>query len=279
MMSYLQGKKFGFVGGGQMAAAIFGGLLSSGAVAADAIHVTDVSPQRLQTVADAFGVHTVANDADTNGGAVTLAQTCDVVFLAVKPQYLRPVLETVSPHFRSDSLVISIVGGCTLATLESFIKTPVIRTIPNTPMMVQEGVVGISRGQHCTDRHVALAKEVFDLMGSTYILPESLIEPLNSISGCGVAYAYIFIEALADGAVAMGLPRDMALQVASQMVTGSAKMVQQGEHPGRLKDNVCSPGGATIAGVRALEMGGFRGTVMDAVQAGMKRMIEVGKNI
>jgi len=275
----LSEQNIGFIGGGQMAEAIFGGLIASGVVQASRITVCDVSEQRLRDLSERFGVHTAPNNAHSNEGATAVANSCGILFLAVKPQYLRPVLESLGPHIRPDQLVISIVGGATLALLESFIKAPVVRVMPNTPMLVREGAAGIAAGGLCTPDHTALAEEVFSLMGIAYVLPESLIDPLNSVSGCGPAYAFVFMEAMADGGVAMGLPRDMAYRLAAQTLLGSAKMLLEGGHPGRLKDNVCSPGGSTIVGVHALEKGCFRGTVMNAVEAGMNRMLEVGKNI
>lgn len=277
-MSYLLDKKIGFIGGGQMAEAIFGGLIRSGFVEPSNITAADISAERLVDIAARFGVNTILNPPD-NSGAATLIGGCDIVIIAVKPQYLKPVLEDAGKCFDKRHLVVSIVGGATLELLERYINAPVVRVMPNTPMLENAGVAGIALGSACTPRHAETVKEIFDSVGVSYILPETMIDPLTSVSGCGPAYAYMFIEALADGGVKMGLPRDMAVSLAAQTLLGSAKMVLAGGHPAQLKDNVCSPGGSTIAGVHALEKAGFRGGVMNAVEAAMQRMIEVGRKI
>lgn len=279
-MSGLSEKTIGFIGGGQMAEAIFGGLIAEGAVKPEAVTVTDVSSARLGDLAARFGIATIPNDPKTNAGAASLLTLCDIIIFSVKPQFLRPILDALAPHFApTRHLVISIVGGAPLKLLEDSTGAPVIRVMPNTPMLVREGAAGIALGSRCTEAHSALAAEIFGRVGKTYLLPESLIDPLTSISGCGPAYAYMFIEALADGGVEQGLPRAVATELAAQTLAGAARMVLDGEHPARLKDSVCSPGGATIAGVHALERGRFRGAVMDAVEAGMRRMAEVGRSI
>lgn len=276
-MGLLSGKKIAFVGGGNMAEAIFSGLIAAGAVNPCDLCVADISAARLSQLAERYGVETRQNSGD-NAALPALAQGCDIIFLAVKPQYVRGVLEILSPVLLGTQLVISIVGGLTLAQLEEFIEAPVLRVMPNTPVAQREGVAGIAAGRRCGDQHLALGLEIFGLLGRAFVLPESLIDPLTGISGCGPAYAYLFIEALADGGVKLGLPRDLSYQLAAQMLLGSAKMVlESGLHPAALKDSVCSPGGATIAGVHALEKGKFRAAVIDAVETAAARMAEVGR--
>lgn len=277
-MDHLTNKKIGFIGGGQMAEAVFGGMLRLKAAASD-IFVTDISEARLAGIKARFAVNTILNTARHEGSAA-IAETCDIIVLAVKPQYAKSVLEGAGKLFdKKRHLVISIIGGMTLESLERYIKAPVVRVMPNLPMTAGEGAAGIALGTNCMAEHGETAKEIFDLAGISYILPESLIDPLTGVSGCGPAYAFMFMEALADGGVETGLPRDIALKLAAQTLLGSAKMVLEGGHPGTLKDHVCSPGGATIAGVHALESGAFRGAVMDAVRAGMRRMAEIGKKL
>ena len=150
--------------------------------------------------------------------------------------------------------------------------------MPNTPMLVRRGIAGIAAGAHASEADSALGVELFNLVGMSYLLPENLIDPLTSVSGCSPAFAYLFIEAMADGGVEKGLPRDMAIRLAAQALAGSAEMVlQTGKHPAELKDSVCSPAGSTIVGVHALERGAFRNTVMNAVTESCDKMIEVGK--
>lgn len=272
------GKKVGFIGGGQMGEAIIRGLLKAGLCDARDIYVMDILDSRLQYLKESFQVTQSSSDRGT--GYKYLVENCDIIVLAIKPQVLKEVMECLKDiPWTGDKLIISIVGGARISGIEKYVPSvPVIRVIPNTPMLVNIGASGISLGQHAAKEHGNLAMRIFEALGVAYLVPENLIDPITSISGTGPAYVYMFIEALADGGVEMGLSREMAQTLAAQTVMGAAKMVlETGEHPGRLKDNVCSPGGATIAGVRALEQGGFRGIVMNAVEAGKTRMEEVGK--
>ena len=205
----------------------------------------------------------------------------EVVVFSVTPQMADRVLSQVAPMLeKGKHTVISIMGGVELKFLEKYIPdVAVVRVMPNTPALVHEGAAGIALGTNASEEDGGIALDIFNSVGIAYLLPESLIDPLTSVSGCGPAYAYLFIEALADGGVEMGLSRDMALKLAAQTLVGSGRMVlETGSHPGVLKDNVCSPGGATIAGVRTLEEKGLRGTVIDAVIAGVTRMKEVAEN-
>ena len=274
----LENKTIGFIGCGQMGGAILSGALASGKVDAGKVFVTTRSAERLSTLEQEYGVHTVVNDGE-NSGAKAVFRQCDAVILAVKPQYARPILEAVRGDARPGQLVISILGGVTLALLgEFFPENPCLRVMPNTPMQVRQGVAGIAANARAGQAEQDFAVALFSLVGEAFLLPENLMDALTSVSGCGPAYAYLFIEAMADGAVEKGLPRAMAQRLAAQTLAGSAQMVlQTGKHPGELKDSVCSPAGGTIAGVHALERGAFRNTVMNAVTESCDRMIEVGK--
>jgi pyrroline-5-carboxylate reductase len=263
-----------------MAEAIFSGLITAGAVPPGDICLSDISRRRLDDLAARLGVLTELNDPANNQGAAAMAAKCDIVFIAVKPQYALPVLEALGAAVTPGQLVISIVGGLPLARIEEFISAPVVRVMPNIAMSVLAGAAGISAGSRCSGAHTDTALEIFGHLGAAFALPETLIDPLTGISGCGPAFAGIFVEALADGGVRCGLPRDLALRLAAQTLLGSAKMILDAPiHPARLKDDVCSPGGSTIAGVQALERGGFRAAVIDAVEAGVGRMAELGKKI
>jgi pyrroline-5-carboxylate reductase len=277
-MEKLVDKKIGFIGGGKMAEAIFSGLIAAGAVPAENIIVSDISLERLGDMSKQYGIRVIVSDPSSNSGVIEIAKQCDIVFMAVKPQFARLVMQALGNALTENQLVISIVGGLSIRQIAEHITIPTIRVMPNTPMAVQAGVAGIAAGVKCSEVHMALAFDIFGLLGKAFMMPEHLMDALTGISGCGPAYAYMFIEALADGAVKCGLPRDLSYQLAAQTLLGSAKMVlESGNHPAKLKDDVCSPGGATIAGVHTLEQGGFRGCVIDAVQAGVDRMIEVGK--
>lgn len=274
----IEQKRIGFIGGGQMGEAIFSGVLASGLVKPEQVSVTDVSAERLDTLGKKYGVFTAVNDG-ANSGARVVIERSDIVVFAIKPQYARPMLTAVSGAFSPAQLVISIMGGITLGFLEEFFpQNPVLRVMPNTPMLVRRGIAGIAAGAHASEADSALGVELFNLVGMSYLLPENLIDPLTSVSGCSPAFAYLFIEAMADGGVEKGLPHDMAIRLAAQALAGSAEMVlQTGKHPAELKDSVCSPAGSTIVGVHALERGGFRNTVMNAVTESCDKMIEVGK--
>lgn len=269
-------KHIAYIGAGQMCEAIFSGLIRSGAVQPENIQLYDVNESRLTDLESRYHTKIVR---PSSHAYTDLLSEADVIFLSVRPQDARETLTKTGMLFRPDQTVISIMGGVQLSFLESFIQNAaVVRVMPNTPMLVMEGAAGIALGARCTHQTEALAKALFDAIGISYVLPESLIDPLTGISGCGPAFAYIFIEALADGGVEMGLNRDMALGLAAQCLIGAGKMVlETNTHPGILKDRVCSPGGSTIAGVHTLEQGKFRGVVMDAVADSIERMQNVGK--
>ncbi len=273
----LKDLKTGFLGGGQMAEAILAGALEAGVLKAENVTVTDVDAARLRALEQSYGVSTLENR--DGKGAAALAGQCGAVVLAVKPQYLKSALEGFGGCFGPDTPVLSIVGGVTLATLEALLpQSPVLRVMPNTPMLVRRGCAGIAAGSRATRAQVALAQELFGAVGQSWLLEEKLIDPLTSVSGCGPAFACLFIEALADGGVEQGLPREVALQLAAQTLAGTAEMMlATNRHPGQLKDAVCSPAGGTIAGVHALESGGLRAAVMDAVAAARRRMEELGR--
>lgn len=271
------GKKIGFIGAGQMSEAIIRGLFKSGLAEAEDIFVVDIEP-RLQYLKETLQITKAFSDKRT--GYDYLVENCDVIVLGVKPQVLKEVLEYMQDvSWQENQLVISIVGGAKTASIEKYLgNVPVVRVIPNTPMLVNIGASGVALGKYATQEDGIVTLDIFRALGVAYLVPEHLIDPITSVSGTGPAYVYMFIEAMADGGVEMGLTRDMAQTLAAQTVMGAAKMVlETNEHPGRLKDNVCSPGGATIAGVRALEQGGFRGIVMNAIEAGKVRMEDVGK--
>ncbi|MDO5602425.1 MAG: pyrroline-5-carboxylate reductase [Oscillospiraceae bacterium] len=275
----LKETNLGFLGGGQMCEAIFSGVLKSGAMLPQQIWITDVNQERLEALHEKYGVQTVCNDAQGTG-AQRVLQECAAVVISVKPQFAGELLRHAAKAVTEKHLMISIMGGVTLKRLYEMLgqETRLARVMPNTPMLVGKGVAGIALGRTATQEDKALVQELFSYVGSVYLLEEKLIDPLTGLSGCGPAYAYLFIEALADGGVQRGLSRATAQKLAAETLAGAAEMVlRTGKHPGELKDNVCSPGGGTIAGVYALEQKGFRGTVMEAVEAACVRMEEVGK--
>ncbi|HEU4685442.1 MAG TPA: pyrroline-5-carboxylate reductase [Nitrospira sp.] len=265
-------KKVAFIGGGQMAEALIGGLLAGRVVAAGSLRATDPDPSRGDRLKSAFGIRVDRENRE----AVAWA---DVVVLAVKPQVLGAVLEEIGPEL-GGRLVISIAAGVTIQAIQSKAKgtTTVVRAMPNQPALVREGATALSAGPGVADDDLRVARLIFESVGRVVCLEERLMDAVTGVSGSGPAYVFQAIEALADGGVKMGLPRETAQVLAAQTVLGAAKMVlESGEHPAMLKDRVASPGGTTIAGLHQLEEGGFRATLMGAVEAATKRSQELGR--
>lgn len=271
-------KNIGFIGGGQMGTALIGGFVGADLFDADQIYVMDILQSKLDNLSADYGITNTSSDRET--GYAYLIDNCDIILLAVKPQSLQEVLASIrNLRWKKGHLLVSIVGGAKTSYIEKSLgSTKVVRVIPNTPMLVGAGASGVSRGAYATEEDAQLVHKMFGELEVSFIVPENLIDPITALSGAGPAYVYMLIEAMADGGVEMGIPREIAQTLAAQTVKGAADMVLKSkEHPGRLKDNVCSPGGCTIAGVRALEKGGFRGIIMDAIEAGKLRMEEAGR--
>lgn len=253
--------KIGFIGCGNMAKAIIKGILGAGLAAPQDIYTSNAREASAQAAAQELGVNAGCDN-------VAVARTADIVFLAVKPQKYADVIAQIASA-ASGKIIVTIAPGKTLAWLEEQFGAPVkiVRTMPNTPALVGAGITSYCTNEHVGAEELAQVEALLDSFGTKVQLPESLIDAASAVGGSGPAFVYAFIEALADGGVAEGLPRAQALQVAAQTVLGSAQMVlETGEHPGELKDAVCSPGGSTIKGMEALEKGAFRGTVIDAVR-------------
>ena len=259
--------KYGFIGCGNMGSAVAKALRK----ATNQIMITDRS-QRAKTIADELGI--VYADAQQ------VIENSDCIFLAVKPQVMESVLQNLKPALEKKKLlIISMAAGITIGKLERLLdlELPIIRMMPNTPVAVGDGMI-----QYCYNDLVsekALSTFCLDMRfcGKLDHIAEHLIDSACALSGCGPAYMYMFAEALADGAVACGLPRDKAIEYAAVTMSGAAKMLlETRQHPGTLKDAVCSPGGSTIAGLRALEAHGFRGAVIDCISAAYNRNKELG---
>ncbi len=265
----LQGVKVGFIGAGAMGGAIIRGLLA-GAVPRENLIYYDPDPARQKRLAE-LGVKAAPDLA-----GVMHAQ---VVVLAVKPQVMSQVLAGLKDYARPGHLIISIAAGVTLKTLEAALpESRVIRTMPNTPTIVGAGMAALAPGSRATPEDVALALEIFAAVGRAVVVEERLLDAVTGLSGSGPAYVAVFIEALTDGGVKMGLPRHLALLLATQTVIGAARLCLEEEMPpGVLKDLVTSPGGTTITGLHILEDGRFRGLVMSAVEAATLRSKELGK--
>jgi pyrroline-5-carboxylate reductase len=265
--------RIGFLGGGNMAGALIAGLLDSKVVRSDQIRVADPGAARLDELRAAHGIETHAVNAD-------VVRWANVVVLSVKPQVLPQVLAECGPLIGGGHLVVSIVAGVPIQAIESRIGAGarVIRAMPNTAALARAAATALASGASATPDDVDVARALFDAVGRTVVLDEGHLDAVTGLSGSGPGYVMLFIEALADGGVKAGLPRDVALLLAAQTVHGSAKMLlESGEHPARLKDLVTSPGGTTIAGLSVLEGEGVRGSLMAAVEAATARAVELGK--
>jgi pyrroline-5-carboxylate reductase len=271
----LQGRRIGFLGGGNMAGALVRGLLHSGTVPADHIMVSDVKEERLAELHATYGIETT-DDNDK------LVKACDVLVLAVKPQIVDRVLGTLADGVKEGDLVVSIAAGVPIDALEARLPASarVVRSMPNTAAIALVGATAIAPGTHATKDDLEVARALFEAVGRCVVLDESLLDAVTGLSGSGPAYVMVMIEALADGGVKVGLGRDTALLLAAQTVYGAAKLqLETGEHPGRLKDQVTSPGGTAIAGLHTLEAGGLRRTLIDAVEAASTRAAELGEQM
>lgn len=266
-------KKIAFLGGGNMAGALIKGLLGAHACRPEDLLVTDVREDRLAQLKREHGVATSTDNA-------TAATWADVVVLATKPQIFDRLLTQIERAVRPETLVISIAAGVPVSAIEGRLPpgTRVVRTMPNTPAIVEAGATAIAAGTHATTDDLAVARAIFSSVGVVVQLDESLVDAATGLSGSGPAYIFLIIEALSDAGVKVGLHRDSALLLAAQTVLGSAKLlIDTGEHPGRLKDMVTSPGGTAIAGLHTLEAGGLRTTLMNAVEAATRRAQELGE--
>lgn len=261
----------GFVGGGKMAEALAQGILAKGLVEPDHITICEPLPERREHLAAALGVRT----SETNPAAAK----ADVVVLAVKPQVIPEAMASIRDHVTDRHLVVSIAAGVTLAALKAGLpaETRLVRVMPNTPCLVGEGAAGFACGAHALPQDADTVQELLTAVGRAFQMDEKLLDTVTGLSGSGPAYVYLIIEALADGGVREGLPRDAAQVLAAQTVLGAAKMVlDTGQHPGALKDAVMSPAGTTAEGIFVLEQAGMRGALMDAVAAATQRCRALG---
>lgn len=263
---------FAVIGAGNMGRAIIGGLLRGDDVATSQIRATRRSAEARVELAEAFpGLEPTAD----NVAAVTDAH---VVLLCVKPYQAADVLAEIGPHLREDVLVVSVLAGTTTEAMRAALgrDVAVVRAMPNTPALVDEGATAIAGGRYAVDHHLATARELFALVGQVEIVPEELMDAVTGLSGSGPAYVYMVIEALTDGGVKQGLTRPQALRLAAQTVYGAAKLVlETGRHPAILRDEVTTPGGTAIAAVADLEAHGLRTMLINAVGVATARSKEL----
>ncbi|MBM7620927.1 pyrroline-5-carboxylate reductase [Bacillus tianshenii] len=260
-------KQIGFIGCGKMAQAIIGGLLKSKLYEPDQIVASARTEKTVTQVSQRFQIK-----AGLHNGEV--AKHADILILAVKPDLHGAVIEEIKGAVKEDAVIITIAAGITLNFLEGAFQKRIkaVRVMPNTPSLVGEGMSAICANEQVLREELQEVIRLFESFGQAEVVTEQLMDAIPAVSGSSPAYVYMFIEALADGAVQQGIPREQAYKLAAQAVLGAAKMVlETGKHPGELKDNVCTPGGATIEAVTTLEKQGFRAAVVSAMEACTKK--------
>jgi pyrroline-5-carboxylate reductase len=264
-------RSIGFIGGGNMAEAVIKGVIAGGFVR-EKILVCEPQPERRRLLAERYDVRCVEADE--------LLSSSEIVLLAVKPQVAPVVLSGIAEKVTEKHLLVSIMAGVTTASIQNTFGRPVrvVRVMPNTPALVLQGASAVCGGSHATNEDVQLVRRMFELVGKAWLVDEKLMDAVTGLSGSGPAYVFTFIEALSDAGVKNGLPRDVAAGLAAQTVYGAAKLLLESrEHPAVLRESVTSPGGTTIAALQVLERLGFRGSVMESVEAAVTRSAELGK--
>ncbi len=266
-------EKIGVIGAGKIGSAIARGVIRAGLAAKEKVMASDVSDALRHAAAKDLGIQVTAD----NGA---LCDFADIVILAVKPQIVDSVLAEIAKKLGKTKLLVSVAAGVPLARLEANLEggARAVRVMPNISCVVGAGAAGYAGGAHATAADLQMVGAILNSFGVGMAVEEKYLDAVTGLSGSGPAYVFLFIEALADGGVQVGLARDVALKLAMQTVYGAAKMALEGhKHLGELKDEVTSPGGTTIAGLYAMEQKGFHGTVMDAVVSATKRSQELGK--
>ena len=266
-------KKIGFIGAGNMAGAIIGGIIKSNLVESQNVIASAKTMTNLNKLKDEYNINVTLD-------AREVVKNSDIVFMAVKPNIFDGVLEGVKDLIGDGKIVVSIAAGKSISSMENIIgdDKKIIRTMPNTPALVNEGMSALCPNKNIEDEELKIVKGIFDSFGKSEVVGEYLIDSVIGVSGSSPAYVFMFIEAMADAAVVGGMPRKQAYNFAAQSVLGAAKMVlESGKHPGELKDIVCSPGGTTIEAVKVLENEGMRSSVINAVCACIEKSKEMSK--
>jgi len=269
----IMGVKIGYIGVGNIGNPLVKGLVKSGTARPEDVYIYDVDSSRMEELVKETGVTPCENN-------IQLVRECDYIVLAIKPIFVRQVLEEIRDVFTKDKVLVSIVVGVTTNTLRSILydDAKVVRAIPNLPVMVGEGMTLIHFPKNISQGEKKIAKSIFESCGKVDELDESLMSEVTSLTSSSPAYVFLLIEAMGDGAVQNGLPRRIAYKLAAQAVLGSAKMVLETKlHPAELKDQVCSPAGTTIEAVYTLEKNGFRHLIMEAMMACTRRALEIAR--
>jgi pyrroline-5-carboxylate reductase len=265
--------KIGFLGTGNMGSTLIKGIIKSGIVRLENISIYDIDENKTAILHDDTGVLIAKNSCE-------LVEKSDIIIMAVKPDVVSKALEPCKGSFDNKKILVSTAVGVPIITYKNIIgeTKKIIRTMPNTPAIIGEGMTLISYEGRIIEKDLDIVKKLFECVGKVEILDEILMSEVTALTASSPAYVYILIEAMADAAVRSGLPRNISYRLAAQSVSGAAKMVlETGKHPGQLKDEVCSPAGTTIEAVSVLEKNGFRYAVMEAMDACTKRACEIGK--
>ncbi len=269
----MKNSTLGFVGGGNMGEALIKGLLNASILPPERILAFDVSKSRLRYLNDRYRI-TVCKSIDE----VTLQS--DTIIVAVKPQNMDAVLDNMTPHLAHAPLIISIAAGITIERMSRVLPqaTPLVRVMPNTPALVQEGASALARGEHVSEEQMGFALEIFNAVGKAITVEEKWMDAVTGLSGSGPAYVLLLIESLVDAGVLMGLPRSTSKELVLQTVLGTVHMVQETEkHPAELKDLITSPAGTTVEGLKVLEERAVRGALLEAVKVATLKSRELGK--
>ncbi len=255
--------KIGFIGIGNMGSSIIKGILSSKFQKNENINIFDLDKEKVNNLVKEYGVNAVNSEKE-------LAENCNIIILSVKPHIIPIVLKNLSGNVKKDTIILTIAAGISISVIENALgeDKKVVRTMPNTPAQVLSGMTAVTFNKNIENSEKEIIFKLLNSFGKSVEIEEKLMHAYTGISGSLPAYVYMFMEALADGGVLCGMPRDKAYEIVAQTVAGSAKMLlETGKHPGQLKDEVCSPAGTTIEAVRVLENGNFRGNVIEAVVA------------
>lgn len=255
--------KIGFIGTGNMGSSIIKGILSSKFEKSENINIFDLDKEKVNNLVKEYGVNTANSEKE-------LAENCNIIILSVKPHIIPIVLKNLSGNVKKDTIILTIAAGISISVIENALgeDKKVVRTMPNTPAQVLSGMTAVTFNKNIENSEKEIIFKLLNSFGKSVEIEEKLMHAYTGISGSLPAYVYMFMEALADGGVLCGMPRNKAYEIVAQTVAGSAKMLlETGKHPGQLKDEVCSPAGTTIEAVRVLENGNFRGNVIEAVVA------------
>lgn len=267
-------KKIGFIGCGNMGTAMMSGIIKANLISPQNIMASDFNDEKLEAIKEEKGI-LITNDN------LELAQFADILFLSVKPNIYQSVINEIKDKVNDNTIIVTIAAGMDIKTVEKYFNRNIklIRVMPNTPALVGEGMSAICPNKNILKEELEKVVNIFKCFSEVEIIEEKYIDVVTAVTGSSPAYVYMFIEALADGGVLKGLPRDKAYKMAAQAVYGSAKMVlETGNHPGKLKDDVCSPGGTTIEAVYSLEKNGMRAAIIEAVEECVKKAQEMNAN-